>query len=134
MPVAMSQSESEQPHKERLPHSGWGILSFWLALLAVVANCLTFVLVAYGGFLNEFIPHNLGQGGDPDPLLPTGDLVAFFPALCSFPLSFLALVFGIKGMGQSYTRQVFAICGILLSLLPMVTWFLVIPMAARAGW
>jgi len=130
----MSQSESVQPQKERLPHSGWGIISFWLALLAVAANCLTFVLVEYGGFLNELIPHNWGQGGDPDPLFPTGCLIAFFPALCSFPLSFLALVFGIKGMEQSHTRQVFAIYGVFLSLLPLITWFLVIPMAARAGW
>jgi len=130
----MSQSESEQPQKEQLPHSIWGIFSFAFALLAVAANCLTFVLVGYGGFLDELIPYNWGQGGNPDPLFSTGTLIVFFPALCSFPLAFLALVLGIKGMYQSHTRQVLAICGVLLSLLPLITWFLVIPMAARAGW
>jgi hypothetical protein len=35
----MSQSESVQPQKERLPHSGWGILSFWLALSSIVVFC-----------------------------------------------------------------------------------------------
>ena len=134
----MSQSESEQPQKERLPHSGWGILSFWLALLAVAANCLTFVLVGYEEIFNEFIPYNWGQGGDPDPLLSTGTLVAGFLVLClilgSILLAFQVFVLGIVGVCQPHTRKVFAIWGILLSLFPLITWFLVIPMATRAGW
>ena len=120
----MSQSESEQPQKERLPHSIWGILSFAFALLAVAANCLTFVPVEYREILNELIPHNWGQGGDPDPLLPTGTLIAGFLVLClllgSILLAFLAFVLGIVSVCQPHTRKVFAIWGLVLSLLPFV--------------
>ena len=129
----MSQSESEQPHKERLPHSIWGILSFAFALFAIGMFCLTPVLFAYEEVLNELIPHNWGQGGDPDPLLPTGWLTACLPMLSSFPLALLAFVLGIVGERQPHTREVFAIWGLVLSLLPFIG-FVLICMAARAGW
>jgi len=135
MSVTMSQSESVQPHKERLPHSGLGCLSFIVALFAIGAFCLTPVIFfTYGEVLNELIPYNWEQENDPDPLpqlLPPG---VFFPMLSSFLLASLAFALGIAAVCcQPHTRKVFAIWGIILSTAPFVLLQLV-AMAARAGW
>jgi len=130
----MSQSESEQLQKERLPHAGLGCLSFVVALFAVGAFCLTPVLIKYEVVFNEFIPHNWGQGGDPDPLMTTGDLITVCPMLSSFPLASLAFALGIAAVYcQPHTRKVFAIWGLILSTVPFIL-FQLICMACRAGW
>ena len=126
----MTLMEPEQPQKERLPHSIWGIISFAFALFAIGAICLTFVLYEYG---DEFIPHNWGQGGDPDPLLTTGELIAIFLMLSSIPLALLACAFGTTGVCEPYTRKVFAIWGLILSTVPFI-FFAFVFIGARAGW
>ena len=129
----MSQSETDQPQKEKLPHSGFGILSLAFALLAIGAICLTIVFAEYEERLGEFIPHNWGQGGDPDPLLPTVALIAALLMLSSIPLAILACAFGTTGVCQPHTRKVFAIWGLILSTVPVI-FFAFVFIGARAGW
>ena len=129
----MSQIEPEQPSKERLPHSIWGILSFAFALFAIGAICLTLVLYEYRESLDDFIPHNWGQGGDPDPLLSTGEVIAAFLMLSSIPLAILACAFGTTGVCQDHTRKAFAIWGLILSTVPFI-FFAFVFIGARAGW
>ena len=111
----MSQLESTPPNeesppptgKERLPHSIYGILSFALAILAIVA---IFALCCITVYIVHKYPYDTGS--EPPPvehiLVGFGFILTFFTQLA-------ALIFGIIGVCQTHTQKVFAICGIVIS-------------------
>ena len=105
----MSQSEPEQPQKERLPHSIWGILSLAFALFAIVS----FVL---WGCLPTLLPR-----------LHSWDLfpIMFFWFFGNVLALFLAFISGIIGMcdRRSRTRsypKILARLGCFFALLPVL--------------
>ena len=106
----MSQSEIKQPQKERLPHSIWGILSFWLALSSFVVYC---------AITGVFMYLNLTS---PEPVIPSEiwDKNVFLQWVgVGYSLAlFAAFILGIVGVCQPRTRKVFAYWGLFLSVLP----------------
>jgi len=128
----MSQIESPLPQQERLPHSTYGLASFILACFAIAMCCAVVGIFAYKDVLETYIPHNWGQGGDPDPLLSTVESIFRFVALSSFVAAFAALMLGIAGLCQPRTCKAFSLWGLLLSMFPCGFWVFII-MAARAG-
>ena len=102
----MSQSEIEQPQKERLPI--WGILSLALAMLFYVSSALFMIVILF------FVIISLDPTHDAMTIWYHGNAL----------VAFLALIFGIIGLCDrthfwSYSK-ICALLGILFSLLPAV--------------
>ena len=94
----MSQIEPEQPQKEELPHSVYGVVSLNLALCAIV---LPFIYIAVC----------IGFG-----LVPPMTRVIFaLHLICMVSFGTAALILGIVGVCQPRTRKVFSVLGIIFS-------------------
>jgi len=85
---------SSLPKWERLPHSLYGILSFVLALVAVM-GC--FVMLCINAYIDV-----------DETLVGLFFLASCFSAMC-------ALAFGIIGLCEPRTKKIFAVCGIVFA-------------------
>ena len=104
----MSQIEPEQPQKERLPHSKYGIRSFRLALPSAVIYVLAFVAL-------RATDHRLERYEYFEWLM-----FCNFCALGSILVAFVAFLYGVIGLFQQRTRKVFSILGIIFSVIPFL--------------
>ena len=111
---------------ERLPHSGCGCLSFAIVLITIGMIFASFGIVFWG----DFIPENLWQEHDPDPLLPTSGLIAGLCLLSGFVAAGVALILAISGLCHHLTRKVFAIWGLILSIL-LLAFYVSIPILSH---
>ena len=115
----MSQLESTPPNeaspppaqKERLPHSRFGIWSFWIALPASIIVC---AVLAEDTFKLDIILDIIPQSMCLFTIVIQG---LFYCGLASI----MSFILGIVGVCMPGTRKVFSIWGIILSL-PGVFW------------
>jgi len=123
----MSQSEPDQPLKEKLPHSMWGIISFWLAISSIAVYCVIVGCLMYviGTSPNPetLNPEHWDKSSPPLWLIGIG-----IGQIGCFFATFAAFIFGIVGVCQSRTRKVFAYWGLFFSILPLLilaTFFII---------
>ncbi|MFD0958269.1 hypothetical protein [Paenibacillus chungangensis] len=122
---------------ETLKHSGLGIASFIIALLAILAAIITLVLTV--SFTAEFI--NMGTL-DPESLeaqILDGDsaIVSIMAAgllfIVSIGLSVIGLILGIVGAVMKNRKKVFSVLGIVLNALIAVGVVVLVIISMVAG-
>jgi len=117
----MSQFEIEQPEKERLPHSIWGIISFWLAISSIVVYCAIFGCLMYVIATSPNpVTFNPNPGHWDKSAPPLWLIGAGLGQLGCFFATFAAFILGIVGVCQPHTRKVFSYWGLVLSALPLL--------------
>ena len=109
----MSQSESVQPQKERLPHSTYGIRSLRLALPATVLYVVTLVIMVAMWHQIEKREYILW-------LLLLN--VCFWGCTVQ---ALAAFMYGIRGLLQPRTRRFYSMLGLIFSVIPFLHWVLV---------
>jgi len=119
----MSQIEPEQPQKECLPHSIWGVLSFWLAISSIAVYCAIFGSLMYmiGTSPN---PETFNPKNWEDTMPPLWIIFASIVGSGCFCATFAAFILGIVGVCQPHTRKVFAYWGLFFSILPSALFLL----------